>query len=115
MQKLLTHEGDQDRYIVAVGFVTSDQKNLLGVLYGAGAVGSLDANRIFARWLQKRVVMDGKIEPAEAIGPDRAVIKTNDSLKGSLELFDDDGNTRIAVANRVELRPGHAYQLEMKK
>ena len=46
----------QDRYIVALGFVTKGTQ-LLGALYGAGPVESLDQNQIFARWLQKKVLI----------------------------------------------------------
>ena len=58
---LLRHLDDADRHIVAIGWVTEggqDERGrrVLGVLYGAGAVKSLDQNRIFARWLQKRVM-----------------------------------------------------------
>ena len=73
-QSLLTHAGPEDRYIVALGWVTEGNR-LLGVLYGAGAVPELNRNRIFARWLQKKVVFtstDGTVcEPAGAVGPDR--------------------------------------------
>ena len=55
-QVLFPHLSAQDRYMVAVGFVTQGDK-LLGVLYGASAVESLDQNQIFARWLQKKVVV----------------------------------------------------------
>ena len=52
-----THEGASDRYIVSVGLVVdSTGTKLLGALYGAGAVPTLDHNRIFAKWMQKRVV-----------------------------------------------------------
>ena len=58
---LLRHLDDADRHIVAIGWVTEGAQDergrrVLGVLYGAGAVKSLDQNRIFARWLQKRVM-----------------------------------------------------------
>ena len=52
-QDLFGNLSAQDLYIVAVGFVTKSDR-LLGVLYGAGAVASLDQNQIFARWLQKK-------------------------------------------------------------
>ena len=51
---LCTNLGDADAYIVAVGFVVTGEqeaagRRVLGLLYGAGAAPSLDANRIFAR------------------------------------------------------------------
>ena len=46
-------------YIVSLGFVVDGQsERLLGAVYGAGADAHLDQNRIFAAWLQKRVVFE---------------------------------------------------------
>ena len=105
-QKLFSHRDASDRYIVAVGFVTKENK-LLGVLYGAGAKGSLDQNRIFARWLQKPVFItkaDGsKIEATESFGPDRAAIHSSKPIAGMLQ-----SPIRIPVT----LTPGRAYQLK---
>lgn len=110
-QPLLTHIGEEDRYIVALGWVT-DGNRLLGVLYGAGPVAALNRNRIFARWLQKRVVFtsnDGTVcEPDGAIGPDRQVIRIPEDVEpnGVLQIFAEDGETPlgppIEVRNAVE-------------
>ncbi len=54
-KQMATNNGPEDRHMVAIGWVT-DGKALFGYLFGAGAVPSLDRHRIFARWLQKRVV-----------------------------------------------------------
>src|SRR5215213_9913663 len=64
IQTLFAHESDADAYMVAVGFIMAGEQEklgsrVLGALYGAGAASSLDANRIFARWLQKKVVLSG--------------------------------------------------------
>jgi len=99
-QPLLTHAGPEDRYIVALGWVT-DGNRLLGMLYGAGAVPELNRNRIFARWLQKKVVFtseDGTVcEPAGAIGPDRQLIRIPEGVnsKGTLQVFAEDGATPL--------------------
>jgi hypothetical protein len=57
-QTLFPHQSLQDLSMDSLGFVTSGSR-LLGVLYGANT-GSRDNqqadNKIFARWLQKRVV-----------------------------------------------------------
>jgi hypothetical protein len=114
-RKLFSHRDDTDRYIVAIGFVTKANK-LLGVLYGAGAKGSLDENRIFARWLQKRVVIsrnDGsKLEATESLGPDRAVIRSTTPFIGSIELFDEDGATSRGTSPPAEFKPGRSYELK---
>jgi len=56
-QQLFQHVDDSDKYIVSVGFVVdNDAQTLRGALYGAGAVPQLDNNRVFATWLQRRVL-----------------------------------------------------------
>lgn len=97
---LLTHNGPEDRYIVALGWVT-DGNRLLGVLYGAGAVPELNRNRIFARWLQKKVVftsVDGTVcAPEGALGPDRQQIRIPEGVnpEGTLQVFAEDGVTAL--------------------
>lgn len=49
-QILFNNISGQDLYIVAVGFVLKGNQ-LLGALYGASAVETLDQNQIVARWL----------------------------------------------------------------
>lgn len=103
-----------DHYIVAIGFVARDGR-LLGFLYGAGAVPSLDQNRIFARWLQKKVTFltnDGRqFSPDHALGPDRAVLDVGAPTAGRLVLLAEDGLTPLASSPDVRLEPGHAYEL----
>ncbi|NLX12993.1 MAG: hypothetical protein GXY44_04960 [Phycisphaerales bacterium] len=99
-QPLLTHAGPEDLYIVALGWVT-DGNRVLGVLYGAGAVPELNRNRIFARWLQKRVVFtseDGTVcEPAGAVGPNRQIIRIPEGVnpRGALQVFAENGTTPL--------------------
>ena len=114
---LFSSEGPQDRYIVACGLVT-DGKAALGVLYGAGAVKSLDQNRIFARWLQKRVALKvGAVNitaGARAVGPDRLRIplpKGVSSMTGTLVLYSEDGVTPLGRLANVKLRSGDALTI----
>ncbi len=115
-QPLLTHTGPQDKYIVALGWVARDNR-LLGVLYGAGAVPELNRNRIFGRWLQKRVVFtsnDGtRIEPESALGPDRQVLRIPENMDrtGKLQLFAEDGKTPIGDPIPGTLNPGTVHEL----
>ena len=115
-QVLAKNLGPADRYIVAIGWVTNGNR-LLGVLYGAGAKPSLDRNRIFVRWLQKKVVFtDGsgkRHEPAGSLGPDRQVIDLGAApeLTGSIEVLAEDGRTRIAGPLPVKLVSGATYRL----
>ncbi|MDI6827808.1 MAG: hypothetical protein QME62_04915 [Armatimonadota bacterium] len=109
--------GDADRYIVAVGWVVKD-KRVLGFLYGAGAVPGLNRNRIFARWLQKKVVFiaeDGtKYEPSGALGPDRAIINVpmDKQIKGHFVVYDDDGSKVILDNVPTTLTSGAVYIIE---
>lgn len=108
-QSLLNHAGPEDRYIVALGWVT-DGNRLLGVLYGAGAVPELNRNRIFARWLQKRAVFtssDGTVcAPAGAVGPDRQIIRIPEGVnpEGTVQLYAEDGKTPLGEALPVNAK-----------
>jgi hypothetical protein len=112
---LFTHLNDQDRYIVALGFVVKGGR-ILGVVYGAGAVSSLDRNRLFARWLQKKIVitgMDGVRHTADgALGPARQWLKISGPLEGTLEVLDEDGVTFLGKKD-VKLVPGSVYRLDL--
>ena len=116
---LLTSQDDAEKYIVAVGWVTEGNR-VLGALYGAGSFEGLNRNRIFARWLQKRVVFvstDGqRFEPSQAVGPDRQVMPfpTGAKLRGKFELYGEDGQTLIGVSEELDLSPDSIYQFSVK-
>jgi hypothetical protein len=105
-----------DRYIVAVGWVV-DGKRVLGYLYGAGAVPALNRNRIYARWLQKKVVFTGEggttLEAARALGPDRQILSLGEHqhLKGRLQIFSEDGVSPLGDSVAVELVAGAVYRV----
>ncbi|PYV99558.1 MAG: hypothetical protein DMG89_07690 [Acidobacteria bacterium] len=105
----------QDRYIVALGFVTKGTQ-LLGALYGAGPVESLDQNQIFARWLQKKVVITDsanvQYSPQGGYGPDRQQFQISQAgpLKGTINVYAEDGVTPLASGS-VNVSAGKAYQL----
>jgi hypothetical protein len=114
---LFGHLDDADKYMVAVGWVTdgdqeAEGRRVLGVLYGAGAVGSLDQNRIFARWLQKRVVVEtetGTVEVDRAVGPDGQRAAWSEKVVGRIALYREDGKTLIGRSDSVALEPGRVY------
>ena len=108
----------QDLYIVAVGFVTRGNQ-VLGALYGAGAVESLDQNRIFARWLQKRVVLTDssgvQYFPQGSYGPDRQLFQAPASglLEGTMVVYAEDGITPLG-SSLVALTAGKSYSLVLR-
>ena len=113
-RELFASLDDAEKYIVAVGWVTRGDR-LLGVLYGAGANPNLAANRIFARWVQRRAVLvaaDGtRIEALGARGPERQVFKIRDAGTFRIESFTEDGTARTGETGVMELAPGKAYRL----
>jgi hypothetical protein len=119
---LCTRLGGADAHIVSVGFVVAGGqeaagRRVLGFLYGAGALPSLDANRIFARWLQKRVVLtagDELFEPSTAMGPDRQIIKLTHAVNVQLELYAEDGVTLIGRSGATAFTPGRAYSITLE-
>ena len=114
--EFLKNAGPEDRYIVALGWVVRENR-VLGVLYGAGAVPELNRNRIFARWLQKKVVFtseDGTVCPPEgAVGPDRQILRIPEgvSAKGSVQVFAEDGVTPLGPALEGTFSRPAVYQL----
>lgn len=107
---------DADRYIIAMGWVTQKQK-VLGFLYGAGYSKYLDRNRLWARWLQKKVVFvaeNGKrYEPSSAMGPDRQIIKLpkGSELNGHFEVYAEDGSTVLLKSYPGKLVAGGIYTI----
>jgi hypothetical protein len=117
-QTLFIHLLAQDQYIVAIGFVTRGSE-LLGVLYGAGAVETLDQNRIFARWLQKKVVITDssgvQYFTQGGYGPDRQWFPApaRGTLEGTMVVYAEDGVTPLG-SSFVTLTSGMAYTLVLR-
>jgi hypothetical protein len=122
-QILLTNLAPADAYIVALGWVVrgaqeSPGRKLVGVLYGAGEVPALNENRIYARWLQKRVVFvtgDGtRVPGTKALGPDRQLLalpKTG-PLSGRFEIYAEDGATLLGTSSPQTASRGQTYRLK---
>jgi hypothetical protein len=121
-QMLLTNLDDADAYIVALGWVVrgpqeSPGRKLLGVLYGAGPVRSLDRNSIYARWLQKRVVFvanDGtRLPGTKAVGPDRQLLALPDAgtVTGRFEVYAEDGVTLLGASATQAVIRGQSFKL----
>jgi hypothetical protein len=117
-QTLFNHLSAQDQYMVALGFVTRGNE-ILGVLYGASAVETLDQNRIFARWLQKKVVITDssgvQYFAQSAYGLDRQWFPAPASgfLEGTMVVFAEDGVTPLG-SSLVTLTAGKAYRLVLQ-
>lgn len=115
--ELATNLGDADKYMVAIGWVVQDDR-LLGVLYGAGAASSLDRNRIYGRWLQKKLVFtadDGSTwMTSAALGPDRAIISLGEhrQLSGKMTVLAEDGLTEWMPPQPLKLVSGGVYQIK---
>ena len=119
-QELASSLGNEDKYIVAIGWVTDGPK-LRGFLYGAGAVPELNRNRIFARWLQKRIsITDQENQTYEAtagLGPDRQLIslKGRKEFEGRIEVFAEDGKTRLGQSAPIKIISGAIYTIGRQK
>jgi hypothetical protein len=117
-QTLFNHLSAQDQFMVALGFVARGDE-LLGVLYGASAVESLDQNRIFARWLQKKVVITDssgvQYFAQGGYGPDRQWFPAPvaETLEGTIVVYAEDGMTPLG-SSFVTLTSGKAYNLVLK-
>ena len=91
----------------------------MGVLYGASAVETLDQNRIFARWLQKKVVItdsSGVQSFAQsAYGLDRQWFPAPawGFLEGTMVVYAEDGVTPLG-SSLVTLTAGKAYRLVLQ-
>jgi hypothetical protein len=119
---LLTNLGAADAYIVALGWVArgpqeSPGRKLLGVLYGAGPVPTLNENSIYARWLQKRVVFmanDGtRTTGTKAIGSDRQLLALPDAtpVTGRFEVYAEDGITLLGISAVQTVGRGQSFRL----
>jgi hypothetical protein len=118
-QTLFASLSSQDRWIVSLGFLTKDNK-LLGVLYGASNTEGLSDNRIFARWLQKKISITNASRVQHLaqgdLGPDRQRFQAPESgaLEGTIIVYAEDGMTPLASGS-VNAIPGRAYLLVLKE
>ncbi|GMU22609.1 MAG: hypothetical protein AMXMBFR13_26940 [Phycisphaerae bacterium] len=116
-RELAGNLGAEDKYIVAVGWVVRDQQ-LLGFLYGAGAVPELNRNRIFARWLQKKLVFTdtagNELRVLGALGPDRQIVQLQGKpAEVRLQIFSEDDQDPLGKPIAVKLEPGSVYRIHV--
>ena len=115
LQTFARNQSEADRYIVAVGIVT-DGVAVYGVLYGAGAVPALNENRLFARWLQKRVVFEAEDgaawESGQALGPERLLLAApTQPTTGRFRAYAEDGRTLLYASPPVAVAAGQTWRL----
>jgi hypothetical protein len=114
-QKMFGGSSVQDQYPTAPAFVMKSNQ-LLGVLYGGNPIDLLNAqDSIFARWLQKKLVISDTSGAQQAIlgayGPNRQWLQTTaGTLQGTIAVYAEDGLTPLG-AGPVNLSAGTAYQL----
>ena len=115
---LFSNNGSADTYITSPCFVT-DATRLYGSLYGAGAPSSLNQNRIFATWLQKKVVFTATSGTTigtsgnQSYGPDRQQVATSAIQSvgtGRFSVYDTDGVSLLYVSPVLTLRKGDVWQ-----
>jgi hypothetical protein len=106
----------EDHFATTPAFVTQGS-SILGVLYGANAIDLLNAaNQIYARWLQKKVVITDSSGAQSALqggyGPDRQRFQAppTGSLQGTITVYAEDGVTPLGVGS-VNVSGGKAYSL----
>lgn len=121
MQTFLYSQSSQDSSIDSVSFVISRER-ILGVLYGANTGtpdNQLADNQIFARWLQKKVVITDtngvQYFTQGSYGPDRQwfAAPSTGTLEGTMVVYSEDGVTPLG-SSLVSLQPGTAYSFLLK-
>jgi hypothetical protein len=111
---LFPHTGTADSFITSIGLVT-DGTRLYGALYGASAVPSLDQNRIFASWLQRKVVFQNAstfLGANQSYGPDMLFVYMTPGQSvetGRFSVYDSDGTTLVAQTPKVTLLAGDIW------
>jgi hypothetical protein len=98
-QVLFSSKDAKDPNITSVGLVT-DGNRLLGAIYGASDRISLDTNRLFAVWLQKKVLFTNANitwgEGGSSFGPDRFKVSMTQPVQtGQFKILDTDGTTLL--------------------
>jgi hypothetical protein len=102
--------------MVSCGFV-QDANKLIGCLYGAGAVSSLDQNRIFARWLQRMTLFSnasvrwGDIEDSNGPDKTRVYMASGQNVEtGQIQIFAEDGSTLEYTSPQLTILAGDIWE-----
>lgn len=105
-----------DDYIVSAGILTDGMK-IYGVLYGASDTSNLNKNKIFAKWLQKKVYFSnsrvgwGSIERADGPNKIRLAMDAPNSIEtGKFYIYDSDGTTLLFESSDVTIISGMRWK-----
>ena len=126
---LFEHADASDQYIVSCGLVVDGASRVLrGALYGAGAVPTLDHNRVFATWLQRRAVFRsadnttafGLAGGVQSRGADVVAMpmSVGAAVAGRWYLYDADyadekqPGTLLAVSDEVQVAAGDVWRAQ---
>lgn len=101
-----------DDYIVSAGLVT-DGTRLQGVLYAASTTSSLNNNKLFAIWLQKKVYFNnssvgwGSVERGDGPNALRLGLASTSSVEtGTVTIYDTDGTTLLYTSPKMTIVSG---------
>lgn len=104
-----------DLHVATIAWATNGSR-LFGILYGAGVVDTLDQNRIFARWLQKKAVIKNSgtiLQTTMSNGPDNTVVLMvpgQGIQTATLTIYDTDGTTLLYSSPPLTFRQGDVWQ-----
>jgi Putative Ig domain len=114
-QTLFAGAGTLDKFLMTPSFVIRNGR-ILGVLYGGNPIDLLSSNQIFARWLQKQLVITDDTGAQATIfgayGPDRLWLQVppSGSITGNISVYAEDGVTPLGKG-QVNLTSGQSYML----
>lgn len=106
-----TSNGSADATMATCGWV-QDGTRILGMLYGGGPPSTNNQFRIFARWLQKRVVFTnayGTWDVNTGYTPSNSRLALTSIETGRFKVYDTDGTTLLYTSPEVTVRPGDMW------
>ena len=112
---LFNKTGSADNYMTSVGFVT-DGTRLYGALYGGCAVSTIDQNRIFASWLQRKTTFSNAatfLGSNQSNGPDTLFVYMTPGQSvetGNFNIYDTDGTTLLKQTPKVTMLQGDIWK-----
>jgi len=106
--KILSEDPDNpnDQYITSVGLI-SDNNILMGLMYGASSNSQLMDNKIYAAWLQKKVIFKNNFvqwgDRENAYGPDTTLLYLDSQVETGKFYIYDEGTGTIPIFESPEV------------